>query len=88
MLDILDKMLEDFKLRVKKQEIFVEFTKEAKEFILDKSIDSQYGARPLRRAITKYVEDIISEEILSGNISFNDKIEAIVKDDNIIYVKK
>lgn len=85
---ILEKMLNDFKDRVKKQNIFVDFSEEAKKFILSKSADHEYGARPLRRSITKYVEDIISEEIILKNIGFNDSIEAIVKDDKIIYVKK
>lgn len=85
---ILEKMLNDFKERVKKQNIFVEFSEEAKKFILSKSINHEYGARPLRRSITKYVEDIISEEIILKNIGFNDSIEAIVKDDKIIYVKR
>lgn len=84
---ILDKMLNDFKSRVEKQNIFVDFSEEAKKFILSKSIDHEYGARPLRRSITKYVEDVISEEIILKNIEFNDRIEAIVKDDKIIYVK-
>ena len=88
LMSILEKMLNDFKNRVERQNIFVEFTYEAKKFILDKSIDREYGARPLRRSITKYVEDVISEEILLGNIDSNDNIEALVKDDKLIYVKK
>lgn len=84
---ILNKMLKDFKNRVEKQNIFVNFSEEAKKFILSKSIDHEYGARPLRRSITKYVEDVISEEIILKNIEFNDHIEAIVKDDKIMYVK-
>lgn len=88
LMSILEKMLNDFKSRIQKQNIFVEFTHEAKKFILDKSIDREYGARPLRRSITKYVEDVISEEILLGNIGSNDNVEALVKGGKLIYVKK
>lgn len=88
LMKILDKMLNDFKKRVEKQNIFVNFSEEAKKFILSKSMDREYGARPLRRAITKYVEDVISEEIILKNISFDENIEAVVKDDKITYVKK
>ena len=84
---ILSKMLEDFKERIKNQNIFVEFSDESKKFILQNSVDQEYGARPLRRAITKYVEDVISEEILLGNINFGDKVRCEVKDNKIIYVK-
>ncbi len=47
----------------------VKLTLEAKEFIADKGYDSQFGARPLKRAIQKYLEDPIAEEILKGELS-------------------
>ncbi|RYE18321.1 MAG: ATP-dependent Clp protease ATP-binding subunit, partial [Sphingobacteriaceae bacterium] len=47
----------------------VELTLGAKEFIADKGYDSQFGARPLKRAIQKYLEDPIAEEILKGELS-------------------
>ena len=47
----------------------VKLTLEAKEFIAEKGYDSQFGARPLKRAIQKYLEDPIAEEILKGELS-------------------
>lgn len=85
---ILEKMLGDFKQRVEKQNLFVDFNEDAKKYIFERSIDHEYGARPLRRSITKYVEDAISEEILLGNIKYGDKIEASVEDGNIVYKRK
>ena len=85
---ILDKMLNDFKERVAKQNIFVDFTEEAKKYIFSRSVDHEYGARPLRRSITKYVEDAISEEILLGNVKYGDIIEAIVEKEKLVYRKK
>lgn len=52
----------------------LELTSEAMDFIADKGFDKQYGARPLKRAIQKYVEDLLAEEIINGNIQANDKI--------------
>ena len=49
-------------------------TERAKEFIADKSYDSQYGARPLRRSIQKYVEDELAELIISSEIKNNSNI--------------
>nr|WP_294790765.1 ATP-dependent Clp protease ATP-binding subunit [uncultured Mucilaginibacter sp.] len=46
----------------------IELTEGAKEFIADKGYDSQFGARPLKRAIQKYLEDPIAEEILKGEL--------------------
>ena len=50
----------------------LELTAEALDFIADKGFDKQYGARPLNRAIQKYVEDLLAEEIINGNIHEND----------------
>ncbi|MEY2916752.1 MAG: hypothetical protein RIS73_466, partial [Bacteroidota bacterium] len=49
-----------------------ELTPEAKEFIADKGYDSQFGARPLHRAIQKYLEDPLAEEILNMNVKNGD----------------
>jgi ATP-dependent Clp protease ATP-binding subunit ClpC len=50
----------------------IELTDAAKEFIADKGYDSQFGARPLKRAIQKYLEDPIAEEILKGEMTEGD----------------
>ncbi|RZJ19544.1 MAG: ATP-dependent Clp protease ATP-binding subunit, partial [Acinetobacter sp.] len=53
----------------------VKLTDGAKEFIADKGFDSAFGARPLKRAIQKYLEDPIAEEILKGEIHDGDTLE-------------
>ena len=53
----------------------ITLTENAKEFIADKGFDSQFGARPLKRAIQKYLEDPIAEEILKGELSEGDTLE-------------
>ncbi len=54
----------------------VELTDKAKDFLSDKGYDPQYGARPLNRAIQKYLEDPVAEEILRGEIQEGDTILA------------
>jgi len=54
----------------------VQLTKKAKEYLSDKGYDPQYGARPLNRAIQKYLEDPIAEEILKGEIQEGDTLMA------------
>ncbi len=54
----------------------VELTDKAKDFLADKGYDPQYGARPLNRAIQKYLEDAVAEEILKGDVEPNDTIIA------------
>ncbi len=52
----------------------LELTKAAKDFIATKGYDKQYGARPLKRAIQKYVEDVLAEEIVAAHLQENDTI--------------
>ncbi|GAA0880044.1 ATP-dependent Clp protease ATP-binding subunit [Algoriphagus jejuensis] len=54
----------------------IELTDKAKDFLAEKGYDQQYGARPLNRAIQKYLEDAIAEEILKGDLSEGDVIIA------------
>src|SRR5690606_11022469 len=49
-------------------------TEEAKDFIAEKGFDKDYGARPLKRAIQKYIEDPMAEEIINSEISEGDKL--------------
>ena len=52
----------------------IQLTDAAKEFIADKGYDSNFGARPLKRAIQKYLEDPVAEEILKGELHEGDQI--------------
>ena len=54
----------------------VELTDKAKDFLAEKGYDAQYGARPLNRAIQKYLEDLVAEEILRGEVQQEDTILA------------
>jgi len=58
----------------------IELSKEAKEFIADKGFDKQYGARPLKRAIQKYIEDLLAEEIVNNRLSEGDQIVLELED--------
>jgi ATP-dependent Clp protease ATP-binding subunit ClpC len=57
----------------------IELTTEAKEFLVDKGTNADFGARPLRRAIEQHVEDPLSEEILRGNFKGKDLIRITLK---------
>ena len=58
----------------------IKVTDKAKDFIVDKGWDEQYGARPLKRAIQKYIEDQLAEEIIKHNLAEGDKIIVDHKD--------
>ena len=73
-LKIVDIAIEKLEKRLKLQNIKIDVTKQAKEFIADKGYDQNFGARPLRRAIQRSIEDPLSEEILKGNFKNNSNI--------------
>ena len=54
----------------------LELTEDAKNFMADKGYDQQFGARPLHRAIQKYLEDPLAEEILNLHVKAGDLLEA------------
>ncbi|WP_055437359.1 ATP-dependent Clp protease ATP-binding subunit [Lacinutrix algicola] len=71
---IIDLELDKLLLRIKDLGYELELTDTAKDYIAEKGFDKQYGARPLKRAIQKYVEDALAEEIITSNVSEGDKI--------------
>jgi len=71
---IVDILLQDLFVRLDAQGIDFEMTLEAKEFLLDKGYKPELGARPLKRAIQRYLEDPLSERVLNGKISRNDSL--------------
>ena len=86
LLQIVDLMLNDTKKVLLEKDITMEVSAEAKEFILEKGTNLKFGARPLRRAIQRYVEDDISEKILRGEIKNGQTITINCDDDKLIIV--
>ncbi len=72
--EIVGLMLREVAARIKEHDINLEFADGVKELLAAEGFDEEYGARPLRRAIQKKIEDRISEEILSGAIKYGDKV--------------
>ena len=58
----------------------------ALSLISKEGYDLQYGARPLRRAIQRMVEDALSEEILKGNIRLGDRVSAVADEDRLVFL--
>ena len=74
LLQIVDLMLEDTKKALADKNMVLEMTQEAKEYILEKGTDLKYGARPLRRAIQRYLEDELSDMILKQELKNGQKV--------------
>ena len=84
---IMDLMLASIRKRLEGREIYLNFEDDSKKFLLNKGIDLDYGARPLRRLIIKEVEDRLSEEILQGNIRIGDKVKVNELENKLVFSK-
>ncbi|MBR5985205.1 MAG: ATP-dependent Clp protease ATP-binding subunit [Clostridia bacterium] len=79
-------MMNDVAKRIKERGIELEVTSEAAQVAAKAGYDLQYGARPLRRAIQRLVEDALSEEILSGNIKLGQRVRMLPDGDKLRFV--
>ncbi|HPG11204.1 MAG TPA: ATP-dependent Clp protease ATP-binding subunit [Chitinophagaceae bacterium] len=80
--NIIDILMKGVMKRLENLGFSLELTENAKSFLADKGYDVQFGARPLHRAIQKYLEDPLAEEILNMNVKQGDKLEADVDKEN------
>ncbi len=71
---IIDIELEKLLMRISDLGYSLNLTEKAKDYIADKGFDKQYGARPLKRAIQKYIEDALAEEIVGAKLNEGDTI--------------
>jgi ATP-dependent Clp protease ATP-binding subunit ClpC len=71
---IIDIELDKLFARIAELGYDLKLTDKAKDYIADKGFDKQYGARPLNRAIQKYIEDALAEEIINSNLQEGDTI--------------
>ncbi|OIO60252.1 MAG: NDP-hexose 4-ketoreductase [Verrucomicrobia bacterium CG1_02_43_26] len=85
---IVDLELNKVSKRLANQDIKLEVASDAKEFLAEKGYDKKFGARPLRRAIERYIEDPLAEEILSGNIKAGEPIQVKANTDKLSFKQK
>ena len=88
--EIIDILMKGVMKRLNNLGFSMELSAEAKAFVADKGYDSQFGARPLHRAIQKYLEDPLAEEILNMNIKAGDVLmaELDVENQKVVFKKK
>ena len=85
LLQIVDLLLENTKSALSNKNIAFSISEEAKHYLLDKGTDLKYGARPLRRAIQRFVEDELAEMILRSELLDGDKIYVDVANDELVF---
>jgi ATP-dependent Clp protease ATP-binding subunit ClpC len=85
LLKIVDLEVDKVKRRLKLKEIEIVLDEPAHEFVINKGFDPTYGARPMRRAVEKYLEDPLAEELLKGAVKAGDIVEVTVDGEKLAF---
>jgi ATP-dependent Clp protease ATP-binding subunit ClpC len=85
LLQIVDLEVEKVKARLKAKEVEIILDNDAHEFVIEKGYDPNYGARPMRRAVERYLEDPLAEEILRGNVKAGSVVTVSAKDGKLVF---
>lgn len=85
--EILDKIIGDIERRLDDKKITLELTTKAKDFIINNSYDEKYGARPIKRFVSRNLETLLANEIINDNIKFGEEVN-IDEEDNKLVIRK
>ena len=85
---ILDLELAKVQKRLAQRNIHFELDDPARDLLLKKGHDPTYGARPMRRAVEKYLEDPMAEEIIRGDLREGEKTAISAKNDKLVFTQK
>jgi ATP-dependent Clp protease ATP-binding subunit ClpC len=85
LMKIVDLEVDKVLKRVKAKDVHVEFETSAKEFLIEKGYDPMYGARPMRRAVERHLEDPFAEELLRGNVKPGETIHVAAENGKLVF---
>ena len=87
LIEILNLEINKVMERLKNKNIQLSMDEKAKEFLVLKGYDPNYGARPMRRSVERFLEDPLAEEILKGKLHENDPIQVTLENDKLVFIQ-
>src|SRR5258706_13274629 len=88
LVQILDLEISKVMQRLKARNILLQLDEKAKDFLVSRGYDPEYGARPMRRAVERSLEDPLAEEILKGSFHEGEPIVVTVENDHLVFPQK
>jgi ATP-dependent Clp protease ATP-binding subunit ClpC len=85
LMKIVDLEVNKVKRRLQMKEIEIRLDQAAHEFVIEKGYDPTYGARPMRRAVERYLEDPLAEELLRGGVKAGDLVHVTAEDGKLVF---
>ena len=87
LIQILDLEVSKVMERLKNKNIKLTLDEKAKDFLVEKGYDPNYGARPMRRSVERFLEDPLAEEILKGQLHENEPIQVTPQGDKLVFIQ-
>jgi ATP-dependent Clp protease ATP-binding subunit ClpC len=87
LIQILDLEVQKVVERMKRKNLKLNLDPQAKDFLVEKGYDPQYGARPMRRSVERYLEDPLAEEILKGNLHEGEPVNVTVENGKLLFTQ-
>ena len=84
---IVDMLIAEVNERLAVSGMHLEVTEEVKEWLIKEGYQPHYGARPMRRAIQRHIEDLLSEEIIKGRFKETKRIKAVLRDNSPVFIE-
>jgi len=84
LIDILDKIIKNIESYLKDNDIHIKLSDDAAKYFVDNGYDEAFGARPLKRFVTKELETILAKKLIDGKIKYGDTINILLKDNKIV----
>ena len=81
---ILDKIISEIEYRLRDKKLTIKVTDKAKEFIIENSYDEKYGARPIKRYVSRNIETLIAKAIINEDVKFNSTVTIDINNDKFI----
>ena len=85
--EILDKIISDIENRLVTSDIHIKLTDKAKKYLVDAGYDVNYGARPLKREVSKTIESLLAHELVKGTVKYGETVTFDVVDNELIIEK-
>ena len=86
--NIVDLQMKEVRSRLDEHGLHIELNQEAKEWVAEQGFDETFGARPLKRALQRYVESPLSVKLLEGEFGKGDSVLVEVKDDKLVFSRQ
>jgi len=83
---VLDKIIKEIEMRLKDKNIKLKLTDKARDYLVDIGYDVNYGARPLKRVVSRTIETLLANKLISGEITYSETVTFDYQNDELVII--